>query len=82
MSPQAQIRITHKNDLRAYLSNWKTQMDMLNFIIAEKKPEKNKRYNITRIPEPIESFSSNSVDFSILLRYLDNTLRILEETPG
>jgi hypothetical protein len=56
-------------------------MDMLNFIVSEKKPEKNKRYNITRIPEPIESFSSNSVDFSILLRYLDNTLRILEETP-
>jgi hypothetical protein len=57
------------------------QMAMLFISIAEKKLEESKRYNITRIPKPIESFSSNSDDFSILLRYLDNTLRILEETP-
>jgi hypothetical protein len=50
-------------------------------IIAKRGPEKSKRYNITRIPKPIESFSFNSDDFSILLGYLDNTLRILEETP-
>jgi hypothetical protein len=81
MSPQTQIRITHKNDLRAYLSDLKTQMDILYITIAKRKPEESKRYHMRRIPKPIESFSFNSDDFSILLRYLDNTLRILEETP-
>lgn len=81
MSPQTQIRITHKNDLRAYLGDWKTQMGILYITIAKRKPEESKRYHMTRIPKPIESFSFNSNDFSILLRYLDNTLRILEETP-
>ena len=81
MSPQTQIRITHNNDLRAYLSDWKTKMGILYNTIAKRDPEESKRYNITRIPKPIESFSFNSNDFSILLRYLDNTLRILEETP-
>jgi hypothetical protein len=81
MSPQTQIRITHKNDLRAYLSDWKTQMGIIYITIAKRELEKSKRYHMTRIPEPIESFSFNSDDFSILLRYLDNTLKILEETP-
>jgi hypothetical protein len=81
MSSQTQIRITHKNDLRAYLGDWKTQMGILYITIAKRKPEESKRYHIMRIPKPIESFSFNRDDFSILLRYLDNTLRILEETP-
>jgi hypothetical protein len=81
LSPQTQIRITHKNDLRAYLSDWKTQMGIIYITIAKRELEKSKRYHMTRIPEPIESFSFNSDDFSILLRYLDNTLKILEETP-
>jgi hypothetical protein len=81
MSPQTQIRITHKNDLRAYLGDWKTQMGILYITIAKRKPEESKPYHMTRIPRPIESFSFSSDDFSILLRYLDNTLRILEETP-
>jgi hypothetical protein len=68
MNPQTQIIITHKNDLPAYLGDWKAQMG------------KSKRCHITRIPKPIESFSFNSDDFSILLRYLDNRLGILEET--
>ena len=81
MSPQTQIRITHKNDLRAYLSDWKTQMGIIYITMAKREPEKSERYHITRIQKPIESFSFNSDDVSVLLRYLDNTLRILEETP-
>ncbi len=81
MSSQTQIRITHKNDLRAYLGDWKTEMGILYITIAKRKPEESKRFHVTEIPKPIESFSFNSDDFSILLRYLDNTLRILEETP-
>jgi len=81
MNPQTLNSITHKNDLRTYLSDWKTQMDLLYITIAKRKPEESKRYYMTRIPKTIQSFSFNSGDFSILLRYLDNTLRILEETP-
>ncbi len=81
MSPQTQIIITHKNDLRAYFSDWKTQMGIIYISIEKRDPEESKRYHMTRIPQPIESLSFNSDDFSILLRYLDNTLRILEETP-
>ncbi len=81
MSPQTQIRITHKNNLRTYLSDWETQMGILYITIAKREPEESKRYYMTRIPKPIESFSFNSDDFSILLRYLDNTLKTLEETP-
>jgi hypothetical protein len=81
MSPQTQIRITHTNDLRAYLSDWKTQIGILYITIVKRDPEESKRYYMARIPKTIESFSFNSDDFSILLRYLDNTLRILEETP-
>jgi hypothetical protein len=81
MNPQTQIRVTHKNDLRTYLGNWKTQMGIKYTTIAKRKPEKSKHYYTTRIPKPIESFSFNSNGFSILLRYLDNILRTLEETP-
>ncbi len=81
MSPQTQITITHKNDLRTYLGDWKTQMGTIYISIEKRDPEESKRYHMTRIPQPIESFSFNSDDFSIVLRYLDNTLRILEETP-
>jgi hypothetical protein len=56
-------------------------MGILYITIAKREPEESKRYYMTRIPKPIESFSFNSDDFSILLRYLDNTLRILEDTP-
>jgi hypothetical protein len=81
MSPQTQITITHKNDLGAYFSDWKTQMGIIYITIEKRDSEESERYHITRIPQPIESFSFNSNDFSILLRYLDNRLRILEETP-
>ncbi len=56
-------------------------MGILYVTIAKSEPEKSKRYYMTGIPKTIESFSFNSDDFSILLRCLDNTLRILEETP-
>jgi hypothetical protein len=56
-------------------------MGILYITIAKRKPKESKRYHIKRIPAPIESFSFNSDDFSTVLGFLDNTLRILEETP-
>lgn len=70
------IRIIHKNDLRAYLGDWKNMMNMM----SKMKPEEGQRYRVTRIPTPFEAFSFDSDDLSVLLAYLDNSLTTLEET--
>lgn len=49
--------------------------------IARKNPGEAQRYHITRIPTAIESFFFNGTDFSILLRYLNDKVEILEQTP-
>ena len=79
MSSPKLIRIVHKNDLSAYLGDWKNAMYLAYLTISRKNQSESQRYHITRIPTPIESFSFNSTDFSILLGYLDDRLRILEQ---
>jgi len=81
MSSTKLIRIVHKNDLGAYLSDWKSQMNMMSSIIGKSVSKaEGQRYHIARIPKPFESFSFNSNDLTTLLTYLDNRLRVLEET--
>lgn len=79
MSSQRPVGIIHKNDLGAYLGDWKNTMQTMYSAITRRNPGEAQRYRITRIPTPIESFSFNSGDFSILLRYLDDKLEILEQ---
>ena len=43
--------------------------------------EEGERYRIIRYPSPFESFFFNNNDFSLMLTYLDDKLRVLEETP-
>jgi hypothetical protein len=82
MSSPKLIRIVHKNDLSTYLSNWKTTMNMMSDAISRRlSKEEGEHYRIARIPKPFKSFSSNSYDLSLVLSYLDNRLRILEDTP-
>lgn len=81
MSSTRLIRIVHQNDLRTYLSDWKNHMNMMSNTISKRVSKvEGQRYHIARIPKPFESFSFNSDDLTILLTYLDNRLRILEET--
>ncbi len=82
MSSPKLIRIVHKNDLSAYLGDWKTSMNIMSDAIGRRVSKgEGERYRITRNPKPFESFSFNSYDLSVLLTYLDDRLRVLEETP-
>src|SRR4030042_6500099 len=82
MSSPKLARIIHKNDLSAYLSDWKTNMNMMSDAISRRvSKEEGERYRVTRNPKPFESFSSNSYDLSLMLSYLDGRLRVIEDTP-
>jgi len=67
----------HKNDLSAYLSEWKMMMDMRNRI---PNLSKNK---IQPIPKTFQAIANKTLDLSVMLRYLNSNLRILEnnKTP-
>lgn len=71
------FRIVHKNDLCAYLGNWKNIMTMM----GRMKEEKEEHYPVGRLPTPAESYAFNTHDLCVLLFFLDEDLRILEKTP-
>jgi hypothetical protein len=82
MSSSKLIRIVYKNDLSAYLGCWKTDMNIMEDAISRNvSAEKAERFHIVRYPRPFESFFFNNNDFSLMLTYLDDKLRVLEETP-
>ena len=62
----------HKNDLSAYLSDWKMKMEMMNKFskIGKNKPQP--------IPKTFQAIFIQTTDLWIVLRYLDSKLRILE----
>jgi len=62
----------HKNDLSAYLSDWKMKMETMN---KSSKIDKNKPQPI---PETFQAISTQTTDLWIVLRYLDSKLKILE----
>lgn len=77
MTSPRSFKVVHKNDLNAYLGNWKNIMAMMGKI----KKEKAGHYPIGRLPTPFESYAFNTHDLCVLLFFLDENLRILEETP-
>jgi hypothetical protein len=73
MNKMAQIQIesiTHKNNLSGYIGDW---LIVMNHIKRTQPP-------IT-IPQEVVSYNDNMYDLSLVLAYLDNELKILEETP-
>jgi len=62
----------HKNDLSAYLSDWKMKMEMMNKSskIGKNKPQP--------IPKTFQAIFIQTTDLWIVLRYLDSKLKILE----
>ncbi|MFC1933012.1 hypothetical protein ACFLXU_05230 [Chloroflexota bacterium] len=77
MASQRPISIVHKNDLGAYLGDWKNVMNMMSGM----KLDESQNYRVPRIPTPIESFSFDSHDLTVLLAYLHDSLTLLKETP-
>ena len=65
----------HKNDLSAYLSDWKMKMEMINILNILSKIGKNKPQPI---PKTFQAIFIQTNDLQIVLRYLDSKLRILE----
>ncbi len=70
MTSQRTISIVHKNDLSAYLGDWK---NVMNIILKAQPP--------VSLPQTLISFSNNTYDLSLMLSYLDDKLTILEGTP-
>jgi len=70
MTSQRTISVVHKNDLSAYLGDWK---NVMNIILKAQPP--------VSLPQTLISFSNNTYDFSLMLAYLDDRLTVLEETP-
>jgi len=62
----------HKNDLSGYLSNWKIKMEIMNKLV---KIGKNKP---SPTPKTFQAIFIQTTDLSIVLRYLDSKLKILE----
>ena len=62
----------HKNDLSAYLSDWKMYMEMRNKLskIGKNKPQ--------TIPKDFQAIFEHTKDLWIVLSYLDSKLKILE----
>jgi len=70
MTSQRTISVVHKNDLSAYLGDWK---NVMNIILKVQPP--------MSLPQTFISFANNTHDFCLMLAYLDDKLTILEETP-
>jgi len=70
MTSQRTISVVHKNDLSAYLGDWK---NVMNIILKAQPP--------VSLPQTLISFSNNTYDLSLMLAYLDDKLTVLEETP-
>ena len=66
----------HKNDLSAYLSDWKMKIEMINRLskIGKNKPQP--------IPKTFQAIFNQTIDLSVMLRYLDSFLRILENNKS
>jgi hypothetical protein len=70
MNRANQKNISHKNNLSGYVSNWLIAM---NHIKKTQPPE--------IMPRAAISYNDNVYDLSLTLSYLNDNLKILEETP-
>ena len=62
----------HKNNLSAYLSDWKSKVNIRNKIIKKNK------YKPVYTPIAFEAIANKIHDLSVMLRYLDSNLKIIE----
>ena len=62
----------HKNNLSAYLSDWKSEVNIRNKIIKKDK------YKPVYTPIAFEAIANKTHDLSVMLRYLDSNLKIIE----
>ena len=74
MTSQRQIRIVHKNDLSAYLGDWKNMLSIV-------RPDKAQYYRHKGIPATFEALHNNTYDLCVVLEHLDSRLQVLEEKP-
>lgn len=66
----------HKNNLSSYLSDWKVKIDIKN-----KYFEKGK-YKPSPTPKTFQAIANKTIDLSVMLRYLDSNLEILENNKS
>ena len=66
----------HKNNLSSYLSDWKVKIDIKN-----KYFEKGKHKPLP-IPKTFQAIANKTFDLSVMLRYLDSNLKILENNKS
>jgi len=66
----------HKNNLSTYLSDWKVKMEMMNSF------SKIGKYKTLPIPKIFQAIFIQTIDLSVVLRYLDSKLRILENNKS
>ena len=70
------MEVIHKNDLSAYLSGWREKIEMMN------KLSKIGKYKPHPFPKTFQAIFIQTIDLSVVLRYLDLKLRILENTKS
>ena len=66
------MEVIHKNNLSAYLSDWREKIEMMNKL---SKKGKHKPYPF---PKTFQAIFIQTLDLSVVLRYLDLRLKILE----
>ena len=65
------MRITHKNSLTVYLSDWHNAMEA-------KETVQKSRALLTRLPQPVMSFTRREYGTCLMLELLDNRLKQIE----
>jgi len=70
------VQSIHKNNLSSYLSDWKVKIDIKN-----KYFEKGKHKPLP-IPKTFQAIANKTFDLSVMLRYLDSNLKILENNKS
>lgn len=73
------IQVVYKNDLNTYLSDWKNTINIIS-TFERSGPDKIRNHLVTKYPAPFAALSRNSYDLSLLLKFLDERLGILEES--
>jgi hypothetical protein len=66
------VQSIHKNNLSAYLSDWKSEVNIMNKVIKKDK------YKPVYTPIAFEAIANKTHDLSVMLRYLDSNLKIIE----
>ena len=66
----------HKNNLSSYLSDWKIKINIVNKFLKKGK------YEPSHTPKAFQAIANKTLDLSVMLRYLDSNLIILENSKS